>query len=83
MGVCVDTVRVDAWRYTAWFPFNGSAVKPDLIPAAELGRELYTHAGDTGMWLDFPGETVNLVARPEYASVVGELHERVLEYITL
>lgn len=71
------------WRYTVWFPFDGTAVKPLLSPQTELGRELYTHAGDTGMWLDFPGETINLAGEPQYASVMADLHQRVLDYIQL
>ena len=48
-----------------------------------IGRELYDHHGDTGLWLDFPGENVNLADRDEHAAVVKELHSTVLEYIQL
>ena len=48
-----------------------------------LGRELYDHRGDTGQWLDWPGENLNLVNRTEFAGVVTELHARVLDYIQL
>ena len=77
------TIRVDAWRYTVWFPFDGATVTPILTPATELGRELYDHSGDSGMWLDWPGEEVNLARDPRYANVVEELHTRVLGYIRL
>ena len=77
------TIRVDAWRYTVWFPFDGETVTPILTPATELGRELYDHSGDRGMWLDWPGEEVNLARDPRYADVVAELHTRVLGYVRL
>eukprot|EP01052_Picozoa_sp_SAG31_P010535 SAG31_NODE_579_length_13948_cov_5.599105_12_plen_207_part_00 len=75
------TIRTDSWRYTAWFPFDG--VAPDTSTASELGRELYDHKGDTGMWIDFPGEAVNLVHDPQHASVAAELHQKILDYIRL
>ena len=52
-------------------------------PQTELGRELYDHRGDTGMWLDWPGEEINLAHDPRYESVITDLHKRVLEYIHL
>ena len=75
------TVRVEDWRYTAWFPFDKQAIRPQTD--GNLGRELYDHRGDTGMWLDWPGEEINLAHDPRYESVVAELHKRVLEYIRL
>ena len=77
------TIRVDAWRYTVWFPFDDVAIKPILAPATELGRELYTHAGNAGLWLNWPGENVNLVDDPAHAQLVASLHARVLDYIQL
>ena len=62
---------------------DGVAIRPELAPQTELGRELYDHRGDTGMWLDWPGEEINLAHDPRYESVVAELHKRVLEYIRL
>ena len=62
---------------------DGVAIRPELSPQTELGRELYDHRGDTGMWLDWPGEEINLAHDPRYESVVAELHKRVLEYIRL
>merc|ERR1712113_1024070 len=74
------SVRVEDWRYTAWFGFNGTAMQPerDVI----LGRELYSHKGDDGD-LDFPGENVNVVDDPANAATVKELHKAVLDYIQL
>ena len=62
---------------------DGVAIRPELAPQTELGRELYDHRGDTGMWLDWPGEEINLAHDPRYESVLAELHTRVLEYIRL
>ena len=69
------------WRYTCWFKFNGDAVQVEKNKV--LGRELYTHAGDTGRWLDFPGENRNLINDARYADVVRQLHQKVLDYIQL
>ena len=77
------TVRTDEWRYTAWFPFDDVAIVPVTNGGPSLGRELYDHRGDTGLWLDFPGENVNLASDPAYAQVVEALHQRVLDYIQL
>ena len=38
-----------------------------------IGRELYDHHGDTGLWLDFP-ENENVVDQPQHASLVEQLH---------
>jgi hypothetical protein len=48
-----------------------------------LGNELYDHRGDSGKWLDWPGENVNLVNYTEYADVVKDLHAQLLDYIQL
>src|SRR4051794_36210577 len=53
------TVRVRDWRYTSWFAFDQTLLVP--IRDKVLGRELYDHRGDTGLWLDYPGENKNLV----------------------
>lgn len=74
------SVRVDNWRYTVWFGFDGKRVVPrtdDII-----GRELYSHIGDDGD-ADFPGENVNVVQDPANAQVVDELHTQILQYIRL
>merc|ERR1711871_1154951 len=47
------TIRVPNWRYTAWFNFDNTTIRPALDEV--IGRELYDHHGDTGLWLDFPG----------------------------
>lgn len=75
------TIRVRDWRYTAWFAFDDVAIVPQKDQV--LGRELYSHSGDTGLWLDFPGENINLVDDPKYESVVDALHQNVLDYIQL
>jgi arylsulfatase A-like enzyme len=79
------SVRVSSWRYTAWFAFDIHKMRPitDGSRGSSLGTELYDHRGDTGMWLDFPGEERNLVEDPEHRAVVAELHQKVLDYIQL
>ena len=79
------SIRVDAWRYTAWFAFDVRHMRPitNNSPGSNLGTELYDHRGDTGMWLDFPGEERNLVGDAEHAGVAAVLHQRVLDYIQL
>ena len=74
------TVRVEDWRYTAWFPFDKQAIRPQTD--GNLGRELYDHRGDSGLWMDFP-ENRNLAGEPEHAAVVQELHAAILGYIRL
>eukprot|EP00928_Gymnodinium_smaydae_P048650 TRINITY_DN32549_c0_g1_i1.p1 TRINITY_DN32549_c0_g1~~TRINITY_DN32549_c0_g1_i1.p1 ORF type:complete len:450 (+),score=34.40 TRINITY_DN32549_c0_g1_i1:145-1494(+) len=74
------SVRVDEWRYTAWFGFDGPSVQVDRDVI--LGRELYAHHGDDGD-LDFPGENINLVNDPANAEIVQHLHRMILEYIQI
>ena len=75
------TVRVDNWRYTCWFSFDKIKLVPNTLDI--LGRELYDHHNDFGLWLDFGGENVNLVDQVEHKEVVGALHKRILDYIQL
>ena len=83
------------WRYTAWFRFDGEGASMPCNKAPcsgyfgrvlvdeSLGTELYDHRGDSGKWLDWPGENVNLVNRSAYAAVVEGLHEQLLDYIQI
>lgn len=75
------SVRVDEWRYTCWFHFNNETLVPET--GNIYGRELYDHRGDTGLWLDWPGENRNLVADSQYKDIVDQLHQQVLDYIQL
>ena len=77
------TIRVREWRYTCWFRFDKVRLVPITEDAGIIGRELYSHRGDTGLWLDFAGENRNLVDQPEHAELVGALHQRILNYIKL
>ena len=89
------TIRTHDWRYTAWFKFDymgargpfRSDATPDFFGRVmlneSLGRELYDHRGDSGKWLDWPGENVNLVNHTAVASVVERLHEQLVDYIQL
>ena len=73
------SVRVSGWRYTVWFGFDNRAVRANTSHI--IGRELYDHRGDTGMWLDFPGEKVNLASDITFKLVVQQLHSLVLKYV--
>eukprot|EP00039_Didymoeca_costata_P018294 m.332939 g.332939 ORF g.332939 m.332939 type:complete len:389 (-) comp17032_c0_seq1:1642-2808(-) len=75
------SVRVKDWRYTCWFKFNNETIVPELDYI--LGTELYDHRNDSGLYLDDPGETVNLVNVSAYAPIVQSLHSLVLDYIRL
>ena len=77
------TVRTDAFRYTEWFQFDPVGIRPITDGRHGLGRELYDHRGDSGLWLDWPGENRNLVDLPEHAETVRELHAAILGYIRL
>ena len=56
---------------------------PRVRCARSLGRELYDHRGDSGKWLDWPGENLNLVNHTAHAAVVEDLHNQLLEYIQI
>jgi arylsulfatase A-like enzyme len=89
------TIRTRDWRYTAWFPFNGTnargpyrtGTEPDffgkVVVKESLGRELYDHRNDSGKWLDWPGENVNLVNYSEHSATVRDLHQQLLDYIQI
>eukprot|EP00037_Helgoeca_nana_P022484 m.229791 g.229791 ORF g.229791 m.229791 type:complete len:665 (-) comp26009_c0_seq1:104-2098(-) len=82
------TIRTDEWRYTAWFRFDNSDAGwgphfGKVFLNESLGTELYDHRGDTGKWLDWPGENYNLVNETEHASLVEELHGRIVHFIQL
>jgi len=74
------SVRIDKWRYTAWFGLDGAT--PEVLPHEIWGRELYSHQDDDGD-LDFGGENVNVVDDPANKELANELHKMVLDYIQL
>jgi len=74
------TVRVDNWRYTCWFQFNGTSVT--VMTDHILGTELYDHTGDPGE-LDWAGEHVNVAGDRDNTATVKQLHALVLNYIQL
>ena len=82
------TVRTDEWRYTAWFRFDNDTNRAGnqfgrVLINESLGTELYDHRGDTCMWLDWPGENLNLVNFTAHAATVKALHAQLLDYIQL
>ena len=69
------TQRMDQLRYTAWVRFNYSTASPDW--STEYGRELYDHRANP-VPKDWAMEHVNVVALPEHADLVEELHSRLV-----
>ena len=76
-------LRVDEWRYNAWFNFsyaqdeNGKVAGPEWD--AVLARELYTHEGDDGGREAYETfETVNLAGDPAHAATVEKLHAQLI-----
>eukprot|EP01044_Picomonas_judraskeda_P001682 COSAG03_NODE_106_length_12644_cov_262.577840_7_plen_287_part_00 len=68
------SMRTDRWRFTRWYPWNGTTLEPQWkSPAADIATELYDHEDDDGT--DFSGnhESANLAAVPSYARTVAEL----------
>ena len=76
-------MRVDGWRYTCWFRFNGHLIVPITTADGIIARELYDHREASALAVPGSGETVNVVSDAEHASVVEELHAAVLGYIRL
>eukprot|EP00403_Amphidinium_massartii_P007535 CAMPEP_0178375700 /NCGR_PEP_ID=MMETSP0689_2-20121128/3024_1 /TAXON_ID=160604 /ORGANISM="Amphidinium massartii, Strain CS-259" /LENGTH=496 /DNA_ID=CAMNT_0019995703 /DNA_START=155 /DNA_END=1645 /DNA_ORIENTATION=+ len=74
------SVRVDNWRYTAWFRVPKGTMKPDLTDV--LARELYSHAGDDGDF-DFSGEDANVVDEPARKHTVARLHRMIEAYVQI
>ena len=66
------SLRTDAWRYTEWPRWNGSALEPQW-DAPLVGAELYNHTGDDGTSFDGAFEAVNLAGDPAYAAVRAQL----------
>eukprot|EP01065_Artemidia_motanka_P017746 TRINITY_DN21173_c0_g1_i2.p2 TRINITY_DN21173_c0_g1~~TRINITY_DN21173_c0_g1_i2.p2 ORF type:complete len:247 (+),score=70.05 TRINITY_DN21173_c0_g1_i2:873-1613(+) len=63
------SVRTDSWRYTVWYRWNKTALKP--LWEGEYGEELYDHVGDDGSSFDF--ENVNLAQQhPDVSSMLRE-----------
>lgn len=73
------SMRTADWRYTAWFPWNGTALRP--IFSDHFAAELYNHTGDdgtaaTGSLTDF--ENVNLAE--ELPDVAAQLHAQLVAF---
>ena len=74
------SVRVADWRYTAHFEMDGATVT--VKTGSIIARELYSFVGFNGSF-DWPGMNANVAADPAHASLVAELHNKVLGYIRL
>ena len=75
VGIMGYTMRMDRWRYTAWVRFNYSTAAPEWSEV--FGRELYDH-GASPVPSGWDMETENVVGAPEHASLVAQLHARLV-----
>jgi iduronate 2-sulfatase len=66
------SLRTDAWRYTEWLLWNGSALAPQW-EAPLIGAELYNHSGDDGSTFDGAYEVINLASDPAHAGLRAQL----------
>lgn len=62
------TMRTDAFRFTAWVPFDNTTDRVDWNATASY--ELYDLSEDNGTSFDFPGYSVNLATHPSYGNHV-------------
>ena len=60
------SVRTAAWRYTAWYAWNGSALQAEWGGA--YAEELYSHAGDDGSSFDKYESANEAAANPGVAA---------------
>jgi len=72
------SVRVQDWRYTAWFGVTRLHVDFDDV----IARELYSHVDDD-LDFDSPAETVNVVDDPANKELVEELHKMIVNYVQI
>jgi len=72
------TVRVDKWRYTAWFPMNQTLAQPRFDTV--LATELYAH-DEAPLPVDWDWEHTNLAHEPtgQHAKVAARLHTVIVE----
>ena len=74
------SIRTKSWRYTEWFPFNDTALVPEM--GTTLARELYDHTVHVGDDMDFPGaasDLLNVAEDPVHAATVKEMAAMVRE----
>jgi len=69
-------LRTDRWKYAVAAP----SITGWQGGSGEASSELYVERYLYDLWRD-PGETINLVARPDYQDVADDLRERLLEHI--
>ena len=65
------TVRSADWRFTEWYEWNGTALRPTL-PTDQPPTELYDHREDTTAW-DPDTEFNNVAADPRHAQTTSQL----------
>lgn len=69
-------MRSHLWRFTEWYQWNGSALRP-VVPAAavEAPCELYDHRDDTTLWDPDAAEYENVAEWPVFGTIVSALRE--------
>jgi arylsulfatase A-like enzyme len=66
------SVRTDGWRYTEWYAWNGTTLRP--IWEKLVAQELYDHRNETHYPTHFDaGEDENVAGESAYASTVAKL----------
>jgi arylsulfatase A-like enzyme len=70
------SIRTTNFRFTEWFDFNTTALRPDF--SNTVAMELYDHTNDEGN--DFNSyDQVNLADHPDYATIVKEHRDIIRE----
>jgi hypothetical protein len=70
------SIRTERWRFTRWYLWNGTALRPDWEDAsgfAKINTELYDHDGDDGSHFGGQHEATNLAANSGMAPTVQKM----------
>ncbi|KAJ1413362.1 hypothetical protein B484DRAFT_402065 [Ochromonadaceae sp. CCMP2298] len=74
------SMRTLEYRYTAYYPFNRTQLRPDLRSSEPYEEELFDHKNES--LSDFTHrETVNLAYKPNYAVVVSNYRAKMADFI--
>jgi hypothetical protein len=78
MGYSMRTLE---YRYTAYYPFNRTRLRPDLSAPEPYEEELFDHKNES--LSDFTHrEIVNLAYKPTYAVVISNFRTKMKDFLT-
>jgi hypothetical protein len=78
MGYSMRTLE---YRYTAYYPFNRTRLRPDLSSPEPYEEELFDHKNES--LSDFTHrEIVNLAYKPTYAVVINNFRTKMKDFLT-